>query len=95
MWQRKQTQKKNKKNRVRRERINAREISTRVAIAGNNSKLQSQLTTVERYVVNADVMTNVYTDESYEAQALQDMDLSAATSTARCPSWSDQHTPYS
>ena len=50
------------------------EISKRAAIAGTNSKLQSQLTTVDRYVVNADVMTNVYTDESSEAQALQDLE---------------------
>ena len=61
------------------------EISTLVAIAGYNSKLQSQLTTVERYLVNADFMTNLYRDELSEAQALQAMNLSAAISTATLP----------
>ena len=67
------------------DQVSEGEISTLVAIAGNNSKLQSQLTTVERYLVNADFMTNLYKDESSEAQAIQAMNLSAATSTATLP----------
>ena len=55
------------------------------AIAGNNTKLQSQLTTVERFVSNTDLLTSMYGDESPEAQALQALNLSAATSTATLP----------
>ena len=60
-------------------------IPNLVAIAGNNSKLQSQLTTIERFVTNADFTSHLYAYESPEAQALQAMILSAATSTATLP----------
>ena len=45
------------------------------AIAGNNTKLQSQLTTVERVVSNTDLLTSMCGDESSEAQALQESKL--------------------
>ena len=60
-------------------------IPNLVAIADNNSKLQSQLTTVERFVTNADFTSHLYAYETPEAQALQAMIFSGVTSTATLP----------
>ena len=61
------------------------ENATLVAIAGNNIKIQSQLTTVERFLINVEITKCFYKDESPEAQVKQAMNLSAATSTATLP----------
>ena len=58
------------------------ENPTLVAIAGNNIKIQSQLTTVERFLINVEFTKCFYKDELPEAQVKQAMNLSAATSTA-------------
>ena len=52
---------------------------------GNNTKHKSQLTTVERFVSNNDLLANKYGGVSPEGQALQALNLSAATSAATLP----------